>query len=129
MRLPMKPGTSLAMHDALAQHAVAERAHGFEHLGGGVGGGDQFEQVKVARRIVEMRAQEAAAESLASAPWLCTAMGMPLELLLKMRVGARRARSTSAQRSLLGLGFLDDGLDDPVRVGEARRGCRRCCPG
>jgi hypothetical protein len=52
----------LAAHDRLAQDLVGERLGGGQHAGIGVGSGDGLEQLQVARRVEEVRAQEAPAE-------------------------------------------------------------------
>ena len=105
-------------HDAFAQSPVAEGAHGLQRLRGGVGGGDEFEEIEIPRRVVEMRAQEATAERLAAPPAL-HGHGDAAGVRAEERVGPG-VRLDERPEVLLGLGLLDDGLDDPVAFGEAR---------
>jgi hypothetical protein len=56
-------GGVLGDHRALAERPLDERAHPLQHLGVGVGGGDQLHQLEVAGRVEEVAAQEAAAEA------------------------------------------------------------------
>ena len=55
-------GSIFRQHDALAELRVAEVGDGVDQRGVGVGGGDQFQQPHVARRIKKVRAEPRAPE-------------------------------------------------------------------
>ena len=99
MRLAMKLGVSLVRNHALAQAPVGELLHSLQNLGIRIRAGDQFQQVQIARRIEEMRAQEMPAE-LGEKPSEIWASGMPLVLVERIASGLRSC-STLRQRSRL----------------------------
>ena len=62
--------------DALAQPVIGERADGFDDRRVGVGRRDHLEQVQIARRIEEVRAEPVPPEAVAIGPrraprWEC----------------------------------------------------------
>ena len=60
-------GRILGKHNALAQAVLAKAADELGHLRQGVRGGDDLQQLEVARRVEEVRAQEVLAEALRKA--------------------------------------------------------------
>jgi hypothetical protein len=114
-RLAMKPGTSLAITMPLPRMRSA-KVRIAPITAGSVSGWDQLEQVHVARRIEEVRAQETTAELLA-ASLEQHAMGMPEVFDETMAVGFMQ-RFETREQLLLGRGQLDDGFADPVALGQ-----------
>ena len=94
----------------------------------GIGRGqrDQLEQARVARRVEEVGAQEAARGRPRERPSASEAIGMPLVLVDSGQSAARSARASSSRSKqlALGLGLLDDGLEHPVRAPRRRRPAR-----
>ena len=105
----------LAEHDALAERALGELAHCPQRLLRRECRRDELEQVHVARRIEEVRAEELPLERVAA----------PLEQhghrdarRVRRHDGVRRDGLETREQCLLGRGLLHDDLDDPVAVGE-----------
>ena len=124
MWLAMKSGRVLRDDDALAQpHGRRRRAMRRDDRGIGVGCRDQLEQVQVARRIEEVRAEPVPAEAVAAA------LGERRDRDARRvraddRLGAAHRLDALEQRSL-DVEPLDDGFDDPVGRRRARPGRRR----
>ena len=109
-------GGVLGHHRALAQHPLHERPHALQHLGVGVGGGDELDQLEVAGRVEEVGAEEPAPEVLRAA------LGhggqrQPGGVGADHRVQGGHLLDPG-QQFLLGLQALHDGLDHPVGVGD-----------
>ena len=79
-----------------------------------LGAGNHFDQVQVARRIEEVRAEKMLAE-LGGKAFGDLASGMPLVLVERMVPGLRCV-STFVEQRALDLQVLGDGFDDPVAV-------------
>ena len=76
MRLAMKFGVSLARTSPLPSRAPAQRLGARQRLGGGVGAGDDLDQLEVAGRVEEVRDAEAPRKS-ALRPCISSAMRRP----------------------------------------------------
>ena len=125
-RLAMKFGRVLRDDDALAEPPVGELGDAADDRRIGVGGRDDLEQVQVARRIEEVRAEPVLPERVGPA------FGDARERNaggVRADDACRRAIALDArEQRLLDVEPLDDRLDDPVggaRAGEiGRRSCR-----
>ena len=95
MRLAMKFGVSFALHDALAEPQVADFFQRRKHFGAGLGPGDQFHELHVARRIEEMRAGPVLLEILASGLRAIRRIGSPEVLEVTIVPGLRTASTRS----------------------------------
>ena len=115
----MKFGLSLARTTPLPRRRSAKRLTASMTAGSRVGGRDQLEQVQVARRIEEVRAEEALTEPFASVPVRAPPAGCPDVFELTIAFGPGSCVNPREQR-LLDVEPLDDGLDDPV--GRRKRG-------
>ena len=90
----------------------------------GVGGRDDFEQVQVARRIEEVRAEPVARGTRRERPSASAAIGMPD--VFELTIASARGRALDArEQRLLDVEPLDDGFDDPVAAARAAAGPRR----
>ena len=118
----MKFGVSLRHDDALAEARSANRRPALDDGGVGVRRRDQLEQLQVARRVEEVRAEEVPAEASVR-PSASAAIGMP-EVFEETIVSGAPGGVDAREQRLLDVEALDDGLDDPVGA-EARRGPRR----
>ena len=110
-------GRVLATHDALAQDALAIGCHEIEHGGIGVLVGDDLEQGQVARRVEEVRAQEMALEILAASLGDGAdgqAAGVGRDDRARFANGIQPGHQVALDRQI-----LDDGLDDPVGIGQS----------
>ena len=112
----MKFGRVLRDDDALAETAIGEAADCVDDGRVGVGGRDQLEQMQVARRIEEVRAERIVAGSVRERPSASAAIGMPDVFELTIAFGPGSA-SIALEQRLLDVEPLDDRFDDPV-------GCR-----
>ncbi len=120
----MKLGVSLAKTTCLPRMRSAKAAKGRQQAAVGLRGGDDFKQPHVARRIEEMRAEEAVAvagEGLRDA-----ADGQAGGVGRQQRLG-RQVRQDARQQRGFDFEILGDGFDDPVAVGQLRRDRRRSC--
>ena len=109
-------GRVVGEDDLLAEEAVGEGGEGGEQRGIGFGGGDEFKQAHVARRIEEVGAEEAGLRMAGNAAAIC-AMGRPEVLVVRSACGAEMRQDAGEQRGLDGE-ILGDGFDDPVALGE-----------
>jgi len=106
----------LCVDHAFAHVEIAEVRDGLHRCWIGVGRRDKFQQPHVARRIEEVRSKPIAAE----------VVGKTLDDLgHRQAAGVRRNDGAGladclnlAQQAALDLQILDDGLDDPVHVGQ-----------
>src|SRR3712207_446440 len=100
-----------------SQDPLPESPHEPDDLEIGVFGGYDLEELQVARRVEEVRAEEAPPEALA------TALGDPAQRYARGVGGDDRALSGDALNPLhqrpLGLEPLDDGFEDPVGLADA----------
>jgi hypothetical protein len=98
---------------------IGERAHGLDNGGVGVGGGNDLEKVQISRRVEEVRAEPVPAEIVASSfgeqPDRDTG-----RIRADDRAGAAH-RVDAGQQVALDVEPFDDGFEDPVRVGDARK--------
>ena len=104
------------MDHALAQVEIAEVRDGLHRGGIGVGRGDQLQQAHVARRIEEVRAEPEAAKVIGKA---FDDLGHRQAAGVGGNDGAGLANGFDlAQQAALDLQVFDDGLDDPIHVGQ-----------
>ena len=112
---------------ALAEGTIGERDDRVQHRAIGLGRRDHFEQVQVARRVEEMRAEPVTAGSRRCVLRRARRWGSPDVFELTMLPG-RLASSTRASSCALDVELLDDGFEDPVDVFESREVRRRSSP-
>ena len=104
------------MHHALAHVEIAEVRNRFHRRRIGVGRRDQFQQPHVARRIEEVRAEPRATEIIWKA---FDDFGDGQTAGVGRDDGARFANGFDlAQQAALDFQILDDGLDDPIHIGQ-----------
>ncbi len=105
-----------AAHDGLAEPDVAERLDRVDGLGAGGRAGDELQEPQVARRVEEVRHEQVRGQLRRRA------LGELGERDGRRVGGHDRARAPHAvearEERALGVGVLDDRLDDPVRVGD-----------
>jgi hypothetical protein len=113
IRLAMKSGVSFATTTPLPR-TVAEGTHGLEALRGGARVRDQFQQMQVARRIEEVRAQEARAQRLRQHR---RHVGDRVPRCIRGHDRALfQVRRDGFEQYFLDVEFLDHGFEDPVAV-------------
>ena len=109
-------GRVFGAHDALAEVEIAEAGDRFHRGGVGVGGGNDFEQPHVARRVEEVRAEPRAAEVVGEA---FGDFGDGQSAGVGGDDGSRLADGVNfAEEFTFEVEVFDDGLDDPVNFGE-----------
>ena len=91
-------GRVLAWHHAFAEAAVGEIVDVGRERRVGFGAGNQFQQVQIARRVEEVRAQKMLAE-LGREAFGDLASGMPLVLVERMAPGLRCFNTFSTARA------------------------------
>ena len=106
----------LGEHDALAQHPLGKGLHGCDYGGVGVGGGNDFEQPEIARRVKEVRAEEMLLEFSRAA---CGDLRDGNAGGVAAHDGVRFALALNlGHQGLFRLEVFEDGLDDPIGCGE-----------
>ena len=108
--------TVLSFDDDLAQTAVAEVGHELRNRLIRVRGGDELQQPHVPRRIEEVRAEPVFAE-IGREAFGELGNRQPGGVRADERAGPANAVDLFEQGAL-GLELLDDGFDDPIRVGQ-----------
>ena len=116
MRLAMKFGVSLAWTTPLPRWRSQKLAMVSIAAGSASGVGNQLQQAHVARRIEEVRAEPEAAEVIGKA-FDDLGHRQPAGVGGDDRAGLAN-RFDLAQQAALDLEVFDDGLDDPIDVGE-----------
>ena len=115
----MKPGESLATTTPFAERAIGERGHRVQHGAVRVRRRDHFEQVQIARRVEEVRAEPVTTEVVAAA---LGDRGDRNGRRVRADDAARASGGIDARHQLaLHVELLDDGLEDPVGVLQARQ--------
>ena len=110
--------------DALAEAAIGATGDAVDDRRQGIGGRDDLEQVEVARRIEEVRAEPALPERARSVLPRWRRAECPDVLELTIASAAATVLERGEQR-LLDVEPLDDRFDDPVGTTTACRGPRR----
>ena len=111
-------GYVLRDHDSLAERALRKLAHDPDHHGIRLRRRNDLEQMHVARRIEEVRAEEAAPERL---PTPVEQRGHRNARRVRRHDGGRlHERFDAREQLLLGFRQLDDRFADPVALGEPR---------
>ncbi len=117
-RLPTKYGTSLATTMPLPRCSRPKCGHAREHGRVGVGGRDELEQLEVARRVEEVRPEEAPPEALAAPLARSRASGCP-RCWSTTTASAAHDALDAGHHLALDVEPFDDGLDDAVGAGDA----------
>ena len=122
----MKPGVSLQRTTVLPSRRSQSALEGVDRLGARRRAGHDLEQAHVARRVEEVGDHEVGAQGPPARRRAARASGIVEVFDETIEPGLADRVEAGVERPL-GIGVLDDRLDDPVGVGHELRGRPRGC--